>query len=179
MNGDSRSYGLLAEFATPEQLVAAASEARRAGYHSLEAFTPFPVEGLEELADRHSILLPLLALAGALIGGGLIYLLQVYMNAIDYPLNVGGRPLHSWPTFLPVTAIVAILAAAVTVTFGMFALNRLPRFHHPLFNIPAFARATQDRFFLCIAADDVLFSREETRSFLHSLGARSVANVPW
>jgi hypothetical protein len=174
-----RPYGLVAEFATPEQLVAAAGEARRAGYRALEAFSPFPIEELDELAGRHSIVLPLLALAGALAGGGLIYLAQVYMNAIDYPLNVGGRPLHSWPTFLPVTAIVAIMMAAVAVTFGMFALNRLPQFYHPLFNVQAFARASQDGFFLCIGADDALFSLEETQYFLESLRPRSVAEVPW
>lgn len=179
MNGQSRSYGLLAEFASPEQLVAAAAAARRAGYRAVEAFTPFPVEGLDDLAERHSILLPLLALAGALIGGGLIYLMQLYMNAIDYPLNIGGRPLHSWPTFLPITAIVAILTAAVAVTFGMLARNGLPEFYHPLFHVPAFSRATQDGFFLCIAADDALFSSEGTRSFLQSLGACDVADVPW
>jgi hypothetical protein len=174
-----RPFGLVAEFATPEQLLAAVNEARRAGYRALEAFSPFPVEGLDELAGRHSILLPFLALAGALIGGGLIYLVQVYMNAIDYPLNVGGRPLHSWPTFLPITAVVAIMVAAVVATFGMLALNRLPQFYHPMFNVPAFARATQDGFFLCIAADDARFSNEETRRFLEALRPRSVSEVPW
>ena len=179
MSDTERRYGLLAEFATAEQLLAAAGEAHRAGYRALEAFSPFPVEGLDELAGRRSIVLPLLALAGALAGGGLIYLAQVLMNAIDYPLNVGGRPLHSWPTFLPITAVVAILVAAVVVTFGMLALSRLPQFYHPLFNVPAFARATQDGFFLCISASDALFSIEETRSFLEALRPRSVAEVPW
>jgi hypothetical protein len=174
-----RPYGLVAEFATPEQLIAAAGEARRAGYRAIEAFSPFPIEEMDELAHRRSILLPLLALAGALAGGGLIYFAQLYMNAIDYPLNVGGRPLHSWPTFLPVTAVVAILAAAVAVTLGMLALNRLPQFYHPMFNVPAFARATQDGFFLCISADDALFSLDETRRFLEALRPRSVAEVPW
>ena len=175
MNDRDRPYGLVAEFATPEQLLAAASEARRAGYRALEAFSPFPVEGLDELANRHSVLLPLLALAGALAGGGLIYLVQVYMHAIDYTLNVGGRALHSWPTCLPVTAVVAIMVAAVTVTLGMLALNRLPQFYHPMFNVPAFARASQDGFFLCIGAEDALYCIEETRRFLEALRPRSVA----
>ena len=179
MSRKDRPYGLLAEFATSEQLITAAGEARRAGYRTLEAFSPFPIEELDQLAHRRSILLPLLALAGALAGGGLIYLVQIYMNAIDYPLNVGGRPLHSWPTFLPVTAVVAILAAAVAVTLGMLALNRLPQFYHPIFNVPAFARATQNGFFLCISGDDALFSIEDTRRFLEALRPRSVAEVPW
>ena len=179
MSNENRPYGLVAEFATPEQLVSAAREAREAGYRKLDAFSPFPVEGLDALADRHSVLLPLLALVGALAGGGLIYFAQVYMNAIDYPLNVGGRPLHSWPTYLPVAALVAILTAAVAVTLGMLALSRLPRFHHPLFNVPEFARATQDGFFLCIAADDAAFSVVETRRFLEDLRPRSVSEVPW
>jgi Protein of unknown function (DUF3341) len=180
VSNEDRPYGLVAEFATPEQLISAAREAREAGYRRLDAFSPFPVEGLDALADRrHSALLPLLALAGALAGGGLIYFVQVYMNAIDYPLNVGGRPLHSWPTYLPVTAIVGILTAAVAVTLGMLALSRLPRFHHPLFNVPAFARATQGGFFLCIAADDTAFSIDETRRFLEGLRPRSVSEVPW
>lgn len=176
MSNENRPYGLVAEFATPEQLVSAAREAREAGYRKLDAFSPFPVEGL---ADRRSVLLPLLALAGALAGGGLIYVAQVYMNAIDYPLNVGGRPLHSWPTYLPVAALVAILTAAVAVTLGMLALNRLPQFYHPMFNVPAFARATQDAFFLCIVADDAAFSVAETRRFLEGLRPRSVSEVPW
>ena len=179
MSNEDRPYGLVAEFATPEQLVAAAGEAREAGYRKLEAFSPFPVEGLDAVADRHGLALPLLALAGALVGGGLIYFVQIYMNAIDYPLNVGGRPLHSWPTYLPVTAIVGILTAAVAVTLGMLALNCLPQFYHPMFNVPAFARATQDAFFLCITADDPVFSVVETRRFLEGLRPRSLSEVPW
>jgi hypothetical protein len=176
VSSEDRPYGLVAEFTTPEQLITAAREAREAGYRKLDAFSPFPVEGL---ADLYSVLLPLLALAGALVGGGLIYFAQVYMNAIDYPLNVGGRPLHSWPTYLPAAAIVGILTAAVAVTLGMLALSRLPRFHHPLFNVPEFARATQNGFFLCIAADDAAFSIVETRRFLEGLRPRSVFEVPW
>jgi hypothetical protein len=176
VSNEDRPYGLMAEFATPEQLVSAAREAREAGYHKLDAFSPFPVEGL---ADRASVLLPLLALGGALASGGLVYFAQVYMNAIDYPLNVGGRPLHSWPTYLPVAALVAILTAAVSVTLGMLALCRLPQFYHPIFNVPTFARATQDGFFLCIAADDEMFSIVETRRFLEGLRPRGVSEVPW
>lgn len=172
-------YGLIARFTTPEQLLAARSAARREGYRRVEAFSPFPVEGLDEIAGRRSLLLPLLALAGALAGGGLMYVAQVYMNAIDYPLNVGGRPLHSWPAFLPATVLLAILTAALAVVLGMFALNRLPRFHHPMFNAPDFAHATQDGFFLCITSDDPSFSIDGTRKFLETLGPHSVAEVPW
>ncbi len=178
-DGRLRPYGVLAEFETPERLVEAVRRARRAGYRRLDAYSPFPVEGLAHLLGYRSALLPLLAVAAAVIGAGLVYGTQYWMNAVDYPLNVGGRPLHSWPMFIPETAVVGILWGAAAMTLGMLAFNRLPELHHPVFNVPGFERASQDRFFLCVRADDPAFVEAQAVGLLRGLGAREVVVVPW
>ena len=171
-------YGLVAEFDSPTHLLAAVRSARQEGYRRMDAYTPFPVEELAEELGFHHTRLPLLVLIGGLVGclGG--YFLQYYTSVIDYPINVGGRPLHSWPAFIPVTFELTILVAALTAVLGMLGLNGLPMPYHPLFNVPRFALATRDRFFLCIEATDPRFDREKTRQFLAGLGPREVVEVP-
>jgi hypothetical protein len=167
----------VAAFATPEALLAATRRARCAGYRHMEAYTPFPVEGLAEALDFHHTHLPLVVLLGGLVGGVGGYALQYWINVINYPLNVGGRPLHSWPAFIPVTFELTILVAALAAVLGMLALNGLPMPYHPLFNVPRFASVTRDGFFLCIEARDPQFDRLETRRFLEDLAASEVAEV--
>jgi len=172
------SYGLLAEFESASQLVEAARRTRDAGYHAIDAFSPFPIEGLTDaLGHRHRGRLPVLVLAGGLTGAVGGFLLQYFAMAIDYPLNVGGRPLFSWPSFIPITFELAVLVAAITTVLAMLGLNGLPMPYHPLFNVPGFARASRDRFFLCVEARDPQFDAHKTRAFLESLGAREVSNV--
>ena len=170
-------YGLVAAFTTPEELLEATRRARRAGYRHMEAYTPFPVEGLAEALDFQRTHLPLVVLLGGLVGGVGGYALQYWINVVDYPLNVGGRPLHSWPAFIPVTFELTILVAALAAVLGMLALNGLPMPYHPLFNVPRFASVTRDGFFLCIEARDPKFDRIETRRFLEDLAACEVAEV--
>jgi hypothetical protein len=170
-------YGLVAEFATPEELLEATRRARSAGYRRLEAYTPFPVHGLAEALDFHQTHIPLVVLLSGIAGGVGGYFLQYWINVLDYPLNVGGRPLHSWPAFIPVTFELTILIAALAAVFGMLALNGLPMPYHPLFNVPRFALVTRDRFFLCIEARDPQFDRIETRHFLESVAARDITEV--
>jgi hypothetical protein len=170
-------YGLVAEFATPDALLEATRRARQAGYRDIEAYTPFPVEGLTEALGFHRTSLPLVVLLGGIVGGLSGYLLQYWINVMHYSLNVGGRPLHSWPAFIPVTFELTILVAALAAVLGMLALNGLPMPYHPLFNMPRFALATHDRFFLCIEARDPKFDRTETRRFLESVAVGEVAEV--
>ncbi len=170
-------YGLVAEFATPDALLEATHRARLVGYRYIEAYTPFPVEGLTEALGFHRTSLPLVVLLGGIVGGLSGYLLQYWINVMHYPLNVGGRPLHSWPAFIPVTFELTILVAALAAVLGMLALNGLPMPYHPLFNMPRFALATHDRFFLCIEARDPKFDRAETRRFLESVAVGEVAEV--
>ena len=170
-------YGLVGEFATPEELLEAARQARSAGYRRLEAYTPFPVHGLVEALDFHQTHIPLVVLLGGIVGGLGGYFLQYWANVIDYPLNVGGRPLHSWPAFIPVTFELTILIAALAAVFGMLVLNGLPMPYHPLFNVPRFALVARDRFFLCIEARDPKFDRNETRRFLESVAACDITEV--
>lgn len=170
-------YGLLAEFATPEALREATQRAYSAGYRHMEAYTPFPVEGLAEALGFHRTHLPLVVLLGGIAGGLGGYLLQYWVNVIDYPLNVGGRPLHSWPAFIPVTFELTILVAALTAVLGMLALNGLPMPYHPLFNVERFATVTRDGFFLCIETRDPRFDALETRRFLESLTTSGVSEV--
>jgi hypothetical protein len=170
-------YGLMAEFDDPNMLVAAAHRAYRAGYRRMDAYSPFPIEALHEALGLHHTRLPLVVLIGGLFGcvGG--YLLQYWVSAVAYPLNVGGKPFHSWPAFIPVTFECTILAAAISAVLGMLALNGLPMPYHPVFNVPRFALASRSRFFLCIERKDPKFDLELTRTFLETLGPREVTIV--
>jgi len=170
-------YGLLAEFDNPSDLVAAARRAHAAGYRKMDAYTPFPVEELNDALGLGQTWMAPLVLLGGILGAALGYSLQYYVSVIDYPLNIGGRPLHSWPAFIPVTFELTILSAGLFAVLGMLALNGLPMPHHPLFNAPRFALATRDRFFLCIEAADPRFSRDDTWRFLDRMGPRSVTEV--
>jgi len=170
-------HGVMAEFDAPETLVHAADQAYRAGYRNLDAYSPFPIEGLSEAIGFHTNRLPLLVLGGGLCGAFVGFGLQYWVSVINYPINVGGKPLNSWPAFIPVTFEVTILLAALAAVLGMLALNGLPMPYHPVFNAPRFALATRDRFFLCIEASDPLFDRSTTREFLKGLGAKEVVDV--
>jgi hypothetical protein len=170
-------YGIMGEFDNPEDLLEATRRARAQGYQHMDAYSPFPVEGLAEVLDFHRTRLPLLVLLGGLSGGIGGYFLQYWIAAIDYPLNVGGRPFNSWPAFIPVTFELTILLAALVAVFGMLALNGLPMPYHPVFNVPSFERATRNGFFLCIEATDPGFDRDEIRRFLESVKAREVCDV--
>jgi hypothetical protein len=171
------SYGLLAEFSTPEDLTHAAEEAFDAGFRKMDGYAPFPVEGLAEALGKKNRL-PLLVLIGGTIGGVGAYFMEWYANAVSYPINIGGRPIHSWPSFIPITFELTVLCAGLTAFFGSFALNGLPRPHHPLFGIPEFDRASQDRFFLCIEAKDRKFHPKQTHAFLQTLNPLSITEVP-
>ena len=171
-------YGILAEFRDPGAIVAAAHRAYEAGYRKMDAYTPYPIEELAEaLGWRTRGRLPRIVLAGGLAGAAAGYGFQYWVSVIAYPMNVGGRPLHSWPSFIPVTFETAVLFAAVSAVLGMLALNGLPRPHHPVFNAPHFALASTDRFFLCIEADDPRFDPVSTRGFLESLKPEEVSVV--
>ena len=169
-------YGLMAEFDNPTDVVAATRETWDAGYRRINAYSPYPIEELSEALHFHTRL-PLIVLIGGILGCLAGYFMQYYIAVIDYPLNVGGRPPHSWPSFIPITFECTVLAAAFAAVFGMLALNKLPQPYHPVFNVERFALATRDRFFLVIEADDPKFDREETKMFLSSLSPREVTDV--
>jgi hypothetical protein len=170
-------HGLMAEFDNPSALVRAARTAHEAGYRRMDAYSPFPIEELADALGFHHTRLPLIVLLGGLIGGLGGFWMQYWCMAIDYPLNVGGRPLNSWPAFIPVTFELTILGAALAAVFGLLGLNRLPLPYHPVFNVERFALASTDRFFLCIEASDPKFDLEGTRQFLAGLGPRAVSEV--
>lgn len=170
-------YGLMAEFDNPSDLVAAAHQAREAGYRKMDAYTPFPVEELNDALGLGRTWVPFIVLIGGILGAALGYGMQYYIAVIDYPLNIGGRPLHSWPAFIPVTFEMTVLVAGLFAVLGMLALNGLPMPYHPVFNVPNFNLASQNRFFLCIEATDPKFSREDTRRFIDSLNPRRVSEV--
>ena len=165
-------YGLLAEFSQGEALVAAAHKAYAAGYRQMNGYTPFPLDGLFEALGQRPTRLPLLTLVGGIAGGCAAYFMLYYASVISYPINVGGRPLNSWPAFLPITFELTVLGASFAAFFGMLALNGLPHPYHPLFNVPEFKLASRNRFFLCIQARDPLFDLEGTRQFLETLPAK-------
>lgn len=171
-------YGLLAEFERPSDLVTATARAREAGYRRLDAYSPYPVEGLAEALEFRRTRMPLVMLVGGIVGGVGGFFLQYYDSVISYPLNVGGRPLNSWPSFIPVTFELTVLCSALAGVFGLLGLCGLPQPYHPLFHSPRFARATRDRFFLCIEAADARYDAHETRRFLHGLRAVHVEEVP-
>jgi len=170
-------YGLMAEFEDPTSLVTATERAHHEGYRHMDAYSPYPIEELHDALGARHTRLPLIVLIGGLVGclGG--YALQYWSSVIAYPLNIGGKPLHSWPAFIPVTFECTILAAALSCVLGMLALNGLPMPYHPVFNLPRFALASRNRFFLCIEAKDPKFDLEGTRRFLESLEPREVSTV--
>jgi ActD protein len=170
-------YGLMAEFDDPSSLVAATERAHREGYRFMDAYSPYPIEELHHALGSQTTRLPLIVLIGGLCGciGG--YALEYWSSAIAYPLNIGGKPFHSWPAFIPVTFECTILGAALSAVLGMLALNGLPQPYHPVFNVPRFALASRNRFFLCIESKDPNFDVERTRQFLETLEPREVTTV--
>jgi hypothetical protein len=170
-------HGLMAEFHSPEALLRAAERAHGEGFKRMDAYTPFPIEGLAEALGVHDRRMPLIVLLGGIAGclGG--FFLQYWLAVIDYPLNVGGRPLNSWPAFIPVTFEMTILFAALSAFLGVLALNGLPMPYHPVFNVEQFELASRNRFFLCIEADDPNFDRDGTWKFLESLSPDGVYQV--
>jgi hypothetical protein len=170
-------YGLLAEVPSAEALVRAARAARDAGYRRMDAFSPLPVEGLAEALGRGRTRLPFLVLLGGILGAASGYGMQYWISAVAYPVDVGGRGTNSWPAFVPVTFEMTILFAAIFAVVGMLARNGLPQPYHPVFNVPEFALASRDAFFLCIEAKDEAFDAGRTRQFLESLGARRIHDV--
>jgi Protein of unknown function (DUF3341) len=173
----SSIYGLMAEFDSPEALVAAARSAFAEGFRKMDGYSPFPVDGLAEALGFHRTRVPLIVLIGGIIGclGG--FFLQYWVSVIDYPINVGGRPLNSWPAFVPVTFELTILIAALSAFLGVLALNGLPMPYHPVFNVDRFELASRNRFFLCIESGDPKFDSDRTRKFLESVGSQGVYEV--
>lgn len=176
-NTDGRIYGLMAEFEDPQDLLDATKAAYRAGYRQMDAYSPFPVEGLAGALGMHHTRLSAIVLAGGLIGGLGGFFMQYYASVIDYPLNVGGKPLFSWPAFIPVTFELAILGAAFAAILGLFGLSGLPMPYHPVFNVDRFEQASRNRFFLCIESSDPKFDREATHTFLQTLDPVHVSEV--
>ena len=170
-------HGLMAEFDNPTALVSAAERARLAGYRQMDAYSPIPIEELNEALGLGRTRLPKLVFLGGVLGGLGGYGLEYWSQAMAYPMNIGGRPYHSWPHFIPVTFETTVLGAALTAFFGMWALNKLPQPYHPVFNVPDFVRASTYRFFLCIEATDARFVRHATWKFLEGLKPVGVSEV--
>jgi ActD protein len=170
-------YGLMAELPSAEALIAAARKIHDAGYTRVDAFTPYPIEELSEALGHHRSKLPPIVLTGGLLGGLGGYFLQYWVAVLHYPLNVGGRPFHSWPAFIVPTFECTILAAALSAVLGMFFLNGLPQPYHPVFNVPRFALASRDRYFLVIESRDPKFDPQATRQLLLDLNASEVSEV--
>jgi hypothetical protein len=179
MTGEPGLFGLMAEFDSVDALMAATRRARQAGYRQMDAYTPYAIEGLAEELGEPKTRIPLVVLIGGLVGAGAGFLMQYWSMAVDYQMNVGGRPLNSWPAFFPIAFEMMILVASISAFLSMLFMNDLPRPHHPLFNVPQFARASQDRFFLCIESIDPLFDPERTRDFLMSADSHlGIVEVP-
>jgi hypothetical protein len=177
VSAGQKLHGLMAEFEDHEQVVEAAQGARQAGYRRMDAYTPFPVEDLPEALGCKATAVPLMALIGGIVGALGGYFMEWYAMAVDYPINVGGRPFNSWPAYIPIMFELLVLCASISAVVGMLALNHLPEPHHPVFNVPGFERASTDRFFLCIEARDPKFDASATRRFLEGFRPTSVQEV--
>lgn len=175
MNSDS-IYGIVAEFDTPSQLVEATRVAHKRGYRKMEAYSPYPIEDLDEIIGGPNFV-PLITLIGGLVGAATAWSMEYYIAAIDYPTNVGGRPLYSWPSFIPILFELTVLFASISAFVGALALCGFPRPNFPLFNLPRFSAVTRDTFFLCIEARDVLFDPDKTADFLETLNPVEVWEV--
>jgi hypothetical protein len=167
----------MAEFHSAEELIRAAEQAHEAGYRRLDVYSPYPIERAWEALGHHKSRLPLIVLLGGILGAVAGFFLQYWVSVINYPVNVGGRPLNSWVSFIPVTFETTVLFAALAAVLGMFALNGLPMPYHPVFNAQRFALASRDRYFLCIERADPLFDRQATREFLEGLKPYEVSEV--
>ncbi len=177
MNG-APVYGLMAEFDSAQALVDAAHKTHKAGYKKIDAYSPFPVEGLADAIGFHKDGVPFVVLIGGILGGLSGYLLQYWVATITYPINVGGRPYHSWPSFIIVTFEMTILFAGLSAVFGMLALNGLPMPYHPVFNVPEFSKASENKFFLIVFSSDANYDAVGTREFLEGLAPRAISEVP-
>jgi hypothetical protein len=177
MTKTPRLYGLMAEFESGEALLEATRQAYTAGYRSMDAYSPYPVDELSEALGFHGTRLGWVVLIGGIVAGAAAFGLQYYASVIYYPINVGGRPLNSWPAFIPVTFEMVILGAAISAVLGMLWLNGLPEPYHPVFNVERFDQASRDRYFLCIEATDPQFDLEETWQFLEGLKPLEVSHV--
>jgi Protein of unknown function (DUF3341) len=174
------TYGLLAEFETPTQLVHAAENAYAAGYRRMDCYTPYPVEEAAEAIGFHKNEVSLVCLIGGLLGVAAMFGLETWISLWAYPLNIAGRPYYSWPAFVVPAYEWTILFAGLSAAFGMLALNGLPQVYHPLFNAPNFrSGATSDKFFLCLESADPKFEVAETRTFLERLAPVSVVEVEY
>lgn len=172
------SYGLMAEFPDAESLLAAARRVRDAGYTKFDAFSPFPIHGMPEAIGFKDRSVAPIVLAGGIAGLVVGYGLQYWASVIAYPINIGGRPYHSWPMFVPPAFETTILFASIAALVGMLALNGLPMPYHPVFNAPRFSLASQESFFLVVESDDPKFEADGTRRMLDSLQPREVVEVP-
>jgi Protein of unknown function (DUF3341) len=170
-------YGIMAEFDTPTQLVDAARKVRDAGYKKTDAFSPFPLHEIDEALGIKRSILPFLVFGGGIAGLLTGLGLQYFTSVIDYPIMVGGRPFFSLPAFIPPAYELTILFAAFTAVFGMIFLNGLPQPYHPVFNVPRFALATREKFFLIIEANDAKYDYEKTKNFMQGLNPQEVFDV--
>src|ERR1051325_7939645 len=170
-------YGVMAQFDNPSQLVAAARETYEAGYRQINGYSPFPIEELSEAIGFRRTALPLIVLIGGVLGGLGGFFMQYWMEVIDYPINVGGKPFNSWPALIPITFECTVLVAAFSAVLGMLFLNKLPQPYHPVFNAPNFAMATRDRFFLVVEANDPKYNHDAVVRLLQSLNATEVIDV--
>lgn len=172
-------YGVIAEFSSPQALLDAANAAHDAGYRGLDAYSPFPIHGLSDAIGFHHTKLSSIVLGGGILGGLGGFFMCWYANVISYPLNIGGKPMNSWPAFIPITFECTILVAAFAAVFGMLGLNGLPMPYHPVFNVKRFDQASRDKFFLVIQARDPKFDLDRVWDFLETLHPREVIDVPW
>ena len=170
-------YGVMAEFDNPSDLVAAARKVYSLGYRRINGYSPYPIEELSEAIGFTHTSLPLIVFIGGLLGGIGGFLMQYWIEVIDYPINVGGKPFNSWPAFIPIMFECTVLAAAFSAVLGMLVLNKLPQPYHPVFNVPNFAMATRDRFFLAVEANDPKFVHADVVALLKSLDALEVNDV--
>ncbi len=175
---DAGTYGLMAEFDDVNNVITAARRVYGAGYRKIDAYSPFPVEELSEAIGFHKNGVALVCLVGGLLGCTGAFTLQWWINTISYPINIGGRPLNSWPSFIIVTFEMTILFSGLSAVFGMLALNGLPMPYHPVFNVPRFEFASKDRFFIVIFSSDKNYDATRTRQFLEGLNPISIAEVP-